>query len=108
MAMLRYARQQDLADLLRLIVSVRRPEDLYYPAELPGPETTIIYTRAAPEGQARAPGRITPQDLEPLLLADATVYICGSSPFADAATDTATAIGVPVTRIRVERFGPTG
>ena len=39
---------------------------------------------------------------------DATVYICGSSPFADAATDAVTDIGVPVERIRVERFGPTG
>jgi ferredoxin-NADP reductase len=42
------------------------------------------------------------------LLPDATVYICGSSPFADAATDAAVAIGVGVDHIRVERFGPTG
>jgi ferredoxin-NADP reductase len=36
------------------------------------------------------------------------VYIGGSSSFADAATDAVTTIGVPVERIRVERFGPTG
>jgi ferredoxin-NADP reductase len=108
MAMLRYARQQNVADLLRLIVSVRRPDDLYYRDELPGPETTIIYTRTAPVGQLRPAGRIGADDLKPILLANATTYVCGSSPFADAVTDAATAIGVPVDRIRVERFGPTG
>jgi ferredoxin-NADP reductase len=108
MAMLRYARQQNVADLVRLIVSVRTPDRLYYAHELPGPQTTVIYTRAGPVGQSRPPGRMTPADLGPLLLADATVYICGSSPFADAATDAATTIGIPVDRIRVERFGPTG
>jgi ferredoxin-NADP reductase len=108
MAMLRYARQQNVADLLRMIVSVRTPDRLYYAHELPGPQTTVIYTRAGPVGQSRPPGRITPADLAPLLLGDAAVYICGSSPFADAATDASTTIGVPVERIRVERFGPTG
>ena len=108
MAMLRYARQQNVADLLRMIVSVRTPDRLYYAHELPGPQTTVIYTRAGPVGQSRPPGRITPADLAPLLLGNATVYICGSSPFADAATDAATTIGVDVGRIRVERFGPTG
>ncbi len=108
MAMLRYARQRNATDLLRLIASVRTPEGLYYAHELLGPQTSVIYTRTAAVGQPRPPGRITPADLEPLLLADATVYICGSSPFADAATDAVTTIGVPVERIRVERFGPTG
>jgi ferredoxin-NADP reductase len=108
MAMLRYSRQHNVADLVRLIVSVRAPDRLYYAHELPGPQSTVIYTRAEPSGQSRPPGRINPGDLEPLLLGDATVYICGSSPFADAATDAATSIGVDVGRIRVERFGPTG
>ncbi len=108
MAMLRYAREQGAADLLRLIVSVRRPEDLYYADELPGPETTIIYTRSVPDAYPRPPGRLTPDDVEPVLLPGSAVYICGSSPFADAATDVATASGVPVDHIRIERFGPTG
>jgi ferredoxin-NADP reductase len=108
MAMLRYARRLNRHDLARLLVSVRRPEQLYYSDEVAGPETSIIYTRAAPPDQSRPPGRITPDDLEPLLLPDATAYVCGSSPFADAATDACVAIGVPVNQIRVERFGPTG
>ena len=108
MAMVRQARHQGAADLVRLVVSVRRPQDLYYRGELPGPETTIIYTRAAPSNHPRPPGRMTPQDLPALPGGDPTVYICGSSPFADAATDAAMSIGVPAERIRIERFGPTG
>jgi ferredoxin-NADP reductase len=107
MAMLRLARQQQTADLIRLVVSVRRPEDLYYADELPGPETTVIYTRAAPAASARPPGRLTEGDLSGFGSA-ATTYICGSSPFADAATDLSLKIGVPAERIRIERFGPTG
>ena len=37
-----------------------------------------------------------------------TVYVCGSSAFADAATELVTAAGHPADRLRVERFGPTG
>ena len=108
MAMLRLARRQGVPDLVRLVVSVRTPQDLYYAKELPGPEATVIYTRAAPPHHPRPPGRITPDDLGRLQMPDATVYICGSSPFADAATDAATDVGVPVGKIRVERFGATG
>jgi ferredoxin-NADP reductase len=38
---------------------------------------------------------------------DTTAYVCGSSGFADAATDLLVGAGVPEERIRVERFGPT-
>jgi ferredoxin-NADP reductase len=68
----------------------------------------LRYTRTAGVGERRPPGRTTPSDLQLLLLAYATIDICGSSPFADAATDAATSIGVPVERVRVERFGPSG
>jgi len=93
---------------VRLVVSVRSPADLYYAEELGGSETTVVYTRAAPPGTARPAGRLTPADLEPALLPDSTAYVCGSSGFADAASDRLLAVGVPVERIRVERFGPSG
>jgi ferredoxin-NADP reductase len=108
MAMLRQARRQHATHLVRVVVSVRTQADLYYSGELPGPETTIIYTRVAPAGSSRTPGRITPEDLGPLPEGEPTVYVCGSSPFADAATDAVISVGVPPDRIRVERFGPTG
>jgi ferredoxin-NADP reductase len=108
MAMLRLARRGPGTGLARLLVSVRRPEDLYYAAELPGPDATVVYTRHAPVGDPRSPGRVAAADLEPLVAADATVYVCGSSPFSDAVTDLLLGMGVDAGRVRVERFGPSG
>jgi ferredoxin-NADP reductase len=110
MSMLRFARATEREDLLRVLVSVRSPVDLYYAAELPGPSTSIAYTREAPDGEARPLGRLTAADVEPLLAGrdGATAYVCGSPGFADSATDLLMAAGVPADRIRVERFGPTG
>ena len=58
MAMLRLARRSGRSDLVRLVVSARSVDDLYYAAELPGPETTVVYTREAPPDTARPPGRL--------------------------------------------------
>jgi ferredoxin-NADP reductase len=107
MAMLRLARRTGRTDLLRVVVSVRSPDTLYYADELPGPETSIVYTRMAPDPYPRPVGRLMIEDLA-ALPAGATAYICGSSPFADAATDLTMELGVPAEQIRVERFGPTG
>jgi ferredoxin-NADP reductase len=108
MSMLRLARQRGQADLVRLVVSVRRPADLYYASELPGPQTTIVYTRAAPPSWPRPAGRLSAADLPVPLNPDAAGFICGSSGFADAATAVLRDGGMPVDRIRAERFGPTG
>ncbi|MCU1459864.1 MAG: oxidoreductase [Actinomycetia bacterium] len=107
MAMLRYARTTGKSDLVRLLVSVRSPADLYYADELPGPETTVIYTRQNPPGVNRASGRLRMTDV-PEVADDATVYVCGSPDFCDSVTDLLIGNGVLAERIRVERFGPTG
>ncbi|MGA2830817.1 MAG: ferredoxin reductase [Streptosporangiaceae bacterium] len=108
MSMLRLARRSGRQDLLRLVVSVRRPAELYYATELPGPQTTIIYTRSTPPSWPRPAGRLSPADLPGPLNPEATGFVCGSSGFADAATTVLHGAGMPVERIRVERFGPTG
>lgn len=113
MAMLRLARRTDRADLVQLVVSARSPETLIYADELPGPETTVVYTRAVPPAWPRAPGRLTATDLTPALEAlggatDVTAYVCGTSGFCDAAGRLLLAAGLPAERIRIERFGPTG
>jgi ferredoxin-NADP reductase len=108
MAMLRLARATGRSDLVRLVVSVRTPDDLYYASEVVGPETRVVFTRAAPAGFARPPGRLTPDDLAGLMTTEATAYVCGSPAFCDATTALLTDLGFPVDLIRVERFGDTG
>jgi len=108
MAMLRLARRAGRTDLVHLVVSARSPSDLYYADELPGPETTIVYSRVAPPGMARPAGRVNARDIAEGLMAGAVAYVCGAPGFADTATDLLTGAGVPAARIRVERFGPTG
>jgi len=108
MAMLRYARAIGRTDLVRLVVSVRSVDDLLYADEIVGPETSVVYTRVAPPSSTRPAGRIKRDDLTPALLSDCTAYVCGAAGFANTASDLLVEIGVPVDRIRVERFGPTG
>ena len=108
MAMLRLARRSAEADLIRMVVSARSPADLYYADELPGPETTVVYTRQAPPGGGRPVGRLAVADVAPLVRPDADAFVCGSAGFAEAATTVLLDAGVPVERIKVERFGPSG
>jgi ferredoxin-NADP reductase len=108
MSMLRFARQRGQSDLLSLVVSVRDPADLYYAAEIPGPQTTVIYTRRTPEGWPRRAGRIGAEDLSGSLLTAPRIYVCGSTGFADSVTAVLENGGVSTDRIRVERFGATG
>ena len=108
MAILRLARRTGQSELVRLVVSVRTPADLYYAGEIPGPETTVVYTRAAPPGAPRPPARLNHADLAGALAPGSVKYVCGSPGFADSVTDLLTEAGVPSSQIRVERFGPTG
>jgi ferredoxin-NADP reductase len=107
MAMLRLARRSGRSDLVRLVVSVRRPDELYYSRELPGPETTIVYTRETPPSWTRPRGRLEEADLRHALLRGATAYVCGSSGFADHVTGLLARLAFDDARVRVERFGPT-
>jgi ferredoxin-NADP reductase len=108
MAMLRLARREGRSDLIRLTVSVRTPDDLYYSDEIAGPETTLVYTRAVPPSFGRPPAHLGRDDIAAPFASGTTAYICGSSGFADAASDVLLGLGVAVERIRVERFGPSG
>jgi ferredoxin-NADP reductase len=107
MSMLRHARRIGTTDQLRLVVSVRSPADLFYADEVAGPETSIVYTRRAPDGWPRATGRLSVDDLAPLVRSGDTAYVCGSAAFAGAASRLVVDAGVPTSSVRVERFGPT-
>ena len=110
MSMTRYWRQIGRPVPLQLLVSARSPQDLFYTAEY-GAETTLVYTRQAPEGFARPPSRLDAGTLQPLvdaaLAAPGTVaYVCGSAGFAEAASQLLVQLGLDAGSIRVERFGP--
>jgi ferredoxin-NADP reductase len=108
MAMLRLARARPDQRLAHLVLSVRSPEDLIYADEIHGPDTTIVYTRQTPADADRAAGRLTADDLLAHVREGATTYVCGSSRFAEAASDLLVDAGVAENAIRIERFGPTG
>ncbi len=113
MAMLRLARatKGDPAPdaLVHLLVSVRTPDDLYYARELHDrADATVLYTRTTPPGWARPAGRLTADDVLPVLRDDQSIFVCGSAPFTNAAGDLLVDLGVAPERARFERFGPSG
>jgi ferredoxin-NADP reductase len=99
----------------RLVYSVRTAEDRIYAAELRrraaedgGLDVAYVYTREAPDGSPRPPGRIRaedlvahgwPPDFEP------TCYVCGPTPLVEAVAGLLVAAGHDPDRIRTERFG---
>ncbi len=99
----------------RLLYSLRSPEDMLYRSELregaPGLDTKYIYTRQAPPGSPRPPGRITPEDLTrngwPPDFAP-TCYVCGPTGFVEKAAAYLVLLGHEPDRVRTERFGDSG
>jgi ferredoxin-NADP reductase len=108
MSMLRHRRRVAPELTMRLIYSVRAPEEVIYSGEL-APDAVLAFTRVAPEGWAGHRGRI---DRE--LLAGAAVgatggaaFVCGSNSFVEAAAKLLLSVGFPAGAIRTERFGPS-
>jgi ferredoxin-NADP reductase len=106
-AMLRTARELGRVDLLRIAVSTRTLAELPYADELVRGGAVVVTTREA--HGIRAAARLTAADLVPLWEPGQTAYVCGSTPFAEAASQLLVgALGVPDHDVRVERFGPSG
>ncbi|MGY1710653.1 FAD-binding oxidoreductase [Geodermatophilus sp. SYSU D00758] len=105
-SMVRTAAELGRTDLLRVAVSTRTLAELAYADELAAAGALVVTTRE-PHG-IRPAGRLTPADLVPLWEPGQTCYVCGSSAFAEAASQLLLGLGVPATSIRVERFGPSG
>ena len=107
-AMMRHARDLGAENLIRLAVSSPTLADLPYASELEAHGATIALTREDfPAGRPR--GRLTPEDLAPLLAGvRATWFVCGSAQFAESLTRLIVDGGVPSDNVRVERFGPSG
>lgn len=98
----------------RLLYSVRTPAAAYYVDELASFEgagslrVDTIYTREAPDGSPRAPGRLTVDDLRSLVPAPGAgtaFYVCGPNGFVAHVTDLLESLGHDPATIRTERFG---
>jgi ferredoxin-NADP reductase len=117
MAMLRTHARSSSSSPARLLYSVRDPASVIYRDELRavtdgGPrELTLAWTRAAPEGTDRPPGRVDAQLLTAATLPPAdrpTCFVCGPTGFVETVADLLVAGAHDPARIRTERFGPTG
>lgn len=106
MCMLRHQRRAFPQVPVRLLYSVRSPDDVFYRSEL-GDETTLTYTRRTSEGWTGATGRITAELIAGLTWPDGRAYVCGPNGFVETATDLLMQAGYEPARIRTERFGPS-
>jgi ferredoxin-NADP reductase len=118
MAMLRHRQAERSLVPTRLLYSVRSPDEVIYANELnalsqakAGPEIVYTFTRAQPPGwtgyRRRIDRRMLSEVAHPLSEAPLT-YACGPTLFVEAAANALLEIGIPASRIKTERFGPTG
>lgn len=107
-AMMRHAQDHRRLDLLGIAVSARSLAALPYAHELLAAGAVVALTRVADPAVDRRIGRLGPADLDPIVTRDQTAFVCGSTGFADAASNLLLAAGMTSDLIRIERFGPTG
>jgi ferredoxin-NADP reductase len=113
MAMLRHRRLSGSDVEARLLLSVRRAEDVLYAAEVAalGDDAVLTYTREPPAGWAGYARRV-----DRAMLAEAgiaperrpRVYVCGPTGFVEGVAGDLVALGHDPALIRTERFGATG
>jgi len=106
MAMLRHKRRTMSELDMRLVYSVRHPEDVIYADEL-GDETVLTYTREPPVGWHGHTGHIDAELLRGPATAAVLAFVCGSTGFVETASDILLDLGMEAESIRTERFGPT-
>jgi ferredoxin-NADP reductase len=118
MAMLRHRAAAALSVPATLLYSSRTLEDVIYRDELDrlaaadsGPIVAHTLTREQPEGWASYARRIDGEMLAEVFgppEAAATVFVCGPTRFVEVAADGLVGLGYDPSRVRTERFGPSG
>jgi ferredoxin-NADP reductase len=112
MARHRAAAGQDVPT--RLLYSARTWDDVIYRDQLErlsGDGFDVVYTltREQPPGWSGYARRIDRELLAEVTPTDlALTFVCGPTPFAEAAGETLVELGQEPLRIKIERFGPTG
>jgi ferredoxin-NADP reductase len=118
MAMIRHRISAGSAVPVRLLYSVRGPDEVIYRQELDrlassaeGIDVRYTFTRAAPEGWTGYRRRIDAAMLAEVgwpLESEPKIFICGPTQFVETAANLLVARGNPPARVKTERFGPTG
>lgn len=118
MAMLRHRAARGARVPVRLLYSVRSPEQTIYAEELrhldqtdPLLDVVYTYTRSQPKGWGGYARRIDRRMLDEVLaMLDQMplAYVCGPTLMVERTAEELVATGIPADRIRTERFGPTG
>ena len=106
MCMLRHKRRTMPKLDMRLVYSVRYPDDVIYRDEL-GDGAALTYTREAPDGWSGHTGHIDAELLRGPADGAGLAFVCGSNGFVEAASDLLVELGMGPSTIRTERFGPT-
>lgn len=104
-AMLRHAADLGAPERITAVAAARTLAELPYADELIAAGATVVLSQQDFDG--RPAGRLTVGDLARLVVPDMFGYVCGSSGFAESASQLLAAAGVDVPRIRVQRFGFT-
>ena len=116
MAVVRRHRETDSQAMLRLVYSVRDPDSVLYRDELAGLErdgidVRYVFTRKAPPGWPRPPGRLDTDLLAAAAFApelQPTTYVCGPTAFVEYVANLLVGLGHDPSRVRTERFGASG
>jgi ferredoxin-NADP reductase len=114
MAMLRHHAAIDHGSAMHLVYSARTQADVLYGAELDelvGPRRAVTVTLTREPAGAGRRGRVD----APLLAevgwpaaAEPRCFVCGPTPFVEAAAQALVDLGHQPANIKTERFGPTG
>ena len=118
MAMLRHRAALDSPGRARLLYSARSLDDVIYREELErlaagddGLEVALTLTRAQPPGWSGYARRVDEAMLAEVFAprdGDPTAFVCGPTPFVEAAAGGLVGVGYEPGRVKTERFGPTG
>jgi ferredoxin-NADP reductase len=106
MCMLRHQRRTMPELDLRLVYSVRYPDDVIYADEI-GSDAALTYTREAPRGWSGHTGHIDAELMRAPADSAQLAFVCGSNGFVETASELLLELGMAPSSIRTERFGPT-
>ena len=104
--MLRHKRRTMPELDMRLVYSVRYPDDVIYADEI-GDDAVLTYTREAPDGWTGPTGHIELELLREPAAGARIAFVCGSTGFVETASGLLLDLGMEPMAIRTERFGPT-